>query len=221
MPTRCLRCRGFQHHAKSCKRPSPASPDLVVDGCFSQRVAAPRCQKTSFAQHRRTTSSPAEAAGLPHGPSPAVAAHAGGKRWRRRSRHRRRERDNISDAPAGSSGDAAAARAAHGEMVLGPRLLVPDPLVLTLWPHDTPTGRNTTDDPMLEEFAASSLSLGAAPAIARLKDVPPAEVSYTCSLPGRYQAPPQHADLVLQTPPPCPTLQVAGLLPVSSQQEHT
>ena len=115
LPTRCLRCRGFRHHAKSCKRPLPASPDLVVDERFSQRVAAPRRQKTSFAQHRRTTSSPAEAAGLPHGPSPAVAAHAGGERRRRRSRHWRRARDSISDAPAGSSGDAAAARAAHGE----------------------------------------------------------------------------------------------------------
>ena len=74
---------------------------------------------------------------------------------------------------------------------------------------------------MLEEFAASFLSLGTAPAIARLEDVPPAEVSYTCSLPGRYQAPPQHADLVLQTPPPRPTLRVVDSPPVPSQQEHT
>jgi len=51
--------------------------------------------------------------------------------------------------------------------------------------------------------------------------VPPAEVSYTCNLPGRQQAPPQHADLVLQTPPPRPTLRVVDSPPVPSQQEHT
>jgi len=86
---------------------------------------------------------------------------------------------------------------------------------------DTPTSRNTTDDPMLEEFAASSLSLGATPATTRLEDEPPAEVSYTCGLPGRQQGSPQHTDLLLQTPPPRPTLRVADTPPVSSQQERT
>ena len=93
-------------------------------------------------------------------------------------------------------------------------------LLLTLWPCDTPNSRDATDDPILEEFAASVRSLGAALAAARLEDEPPAEVAHTCGLPGRQQMPPQYVDSVLQTPPPRPTLRVADSPTGSSLQEH-
>ena len=129
-------------------------------------------------------------------------------------------RDNNSGTPIGSSGDGAVARPALGGPVNRPRPLVLDPLLLTLCHCDTSASRDTTN-PMLEEFATSSLSLVATPAAAWLEDEPPTEVSYTCGLLGRQQTPSQHADSVLQTPPPCPTLRVEDSSPLSSQQEYT
>jgi hypothetical protein len=76
---------------------------------------------------------------------------------------------------------------------------------------------------MLEVFAASFLSLVAAPAPARLEDEPPAEVScvYTCGLPGRQQTSPQHADLVIQIPPLRPAPRAADSPQMSSLHGRT
>ena len=85
---------------------------------------------------------------------------------------------------------------------------MPDPLVLTLWPWDTTASRNAMKDPMLEEFAASvatsERSLAAAPTTAQLEGEAPVMLSCGCTsgLLGRQQTVSQHADLVLQTPPP-------------------
>ena len=73
------------------------------------------------------------------------------------------------------------------------RLLVPDPLVLTLWPWDMTASHNATKDPMLEEFVASvatsQRSLATAPTTAQLEDEAPVVLScdYTSGLPGRQQ----------------------------------
>ena len=193
---RCLNCLSYKHRRAVCKLPTRCLC------CLGFQHLARDCK-------RPRSPRPGNSVACGHdGPSPAVAAHAGGKRRRCRSRRLGRTRGSISGASTGSSGDAALARAAHGDTVPGTWLLGTDPL-LTLWPCDTPNSRDTMDYPMLEKFTASVRSLGAALAAARLEDEPPAEVAHTRGLPGRQQMPPQYVDSVLQTPPPHPTLRVA------------
>ena len=79
----------------------------------------------------------------------------GGRRRRRRRRHRRSAGAALT-APAFTS-IAAEAHPGHGELPSETDIVQPDPLTLTLYP-DATHGRDITEDPMLEEFAASLAS---------------------------------------------------------------
>jgi hypothetical protein len=120
--------------------------------------------------------------------------------------------ESNSGAPTGSSGNAAASWANHGELANRPRPLMPNLLVLALWPHDTLASHDATEDPMLEEFISSV----AASQIVTIR-------SLTATLAAAYleDEPPQHADFVLQMPPPCPIQWAVGSPPVSPQQGCT
>ena len=122
---RCLNCLSYKHRRADCRLQTRCLR------CLELRHLARDCK-----QPRSPRTDNSVACGH-DGPFPVIAAHAGGKRRRRRSRCRRRTKDNNSGAPIGSSGDVEAARVTHGGPVLGPRLLISDPLLLTLWPRDT------------------------------------------------------------------------------------
>ncbi|KAG2616687.1 hypothetical protein PVAP13_3NG249566 [Panicum virgatum] len=120
---RCLNCLSYKHRRADCKLPTRCLR------CLGFRHLARDCKRP---RSPRTGNSVARGH---DGPSLAVAAHAGGKRRRRRSRGLGRTRGSISGASTSSSGDAVPARAAHGDTVPGTWLLGTDPL-LTLWPCD-------------------------------------------------------------------------------------
>ena len=102
----------------------------------------------------------------------------------------------------------------RGEPANGMPLLGVDLLTLAIWPHDLPPFRDFTDDPMLEEFAASL-------AASRIDTRPPADhlasslvathlevaakavVTYICTC--GHQTLSQLADSKLRTPPLQPT----------------
>lgn len=97
-----------------------------------------------------------------------------------------------------------------------------DPLTLSVWPHDMLPGRDATDDPMLEEFAASLTAsridtrppadhLASSLVATHLEVAAKAVVTYICTC--GHQTLSQLADLKLRTPPLQPTQWVVASPP--------
>jgi hypothetical protein len=145
----CLRCKGFGHLARECKRWWRVPPSSGAPGGQPWRLA-----QVHPPAHIGTAIS-----------GGATPAGRGRRRRCQRRRHQSWLRVNTTYSsdhaaanrgePANSTDSSCDAAADRGELANGTCLLGLDPLMLTMGPHDLLSSHDAMDNSMLEKFVAS------------------------------------------------------------------